>query len=94
MRSIGTPVRSAAIMAHVVSCPCPSGVAPLRTRTRPPSSSSTDPNSLAGAPAVISTYTAIPMPNAIGSSRGAPASLLGSKLVVTRGGEHTFEGLG
>ena len=53
--SIGTPRRSAMIIFHVVTCPCPYGVAPVNTRSRPSANSCTAPYSVGAAADVIST---------------------------------------
>ena len=55
MRSIGTPVASATIIAHVVAWPWPYGVAPLRTSRPPSSRTSIAAYSVLGSPAVTST---------------------------------------
>ena len=55
IRSIGTPVRSDTIIAHVVTWPCPYGVVPVRTIRLPSGCSSTAPNSDPPTPDVIST---------------------------------------
>ena len=51
----GTPRRSEASIAHVVSWPCPNGVAPVRTSTVPSASAVTVPNSPPPPLPVIST---------------------------------------
>ena len=62
----GTPRRSATSIAQVVRCPCPYGVVPVITRaaTSPDSSRSTSTMPSSDPPdiAVISTYTATPIP--------------------------------
>ncbi len=86
-RSIGTPVRSDTIIAHVVSWPCPNGVAPLRTRSRRPSSSSTAPNSVprrAGGDLDVDRDADAERDRVAGRPA---ARLLGPQLVVAGGGE-------
>ena len=94
MRSIGTPVRSDTTIAHVVSCPCPKGVEPLRTRSRP-SVEQLDRAELASG----CTRGDLDVHRDADAERdrivrGPAARLLGSQCVVVRGGRDALERLG
>jgi hypothetical protein len=70
---IGTPSRSAAIWANVVSCPCPCGEEELPITTRP--LGSTLASALSHMPPARSTYIATPVPlTGAPGRRGAPAA--------------------
>jgi len=64
--SSGMPSRSAAIIANVVSCPCPCENEPVRTIASPSGVISTWPNSVSAMPFVISTYVLTPIPSCLG----------------------------
>ena len=63
--SIGRPSRSLAIIANVVSCPCPCEKEPVRTIAPPSSVISTSPNSASPTGFVISVYVLIPIPSSV-----------------------------
>ena len=86
MSSSGMPSRSDTIMANAVAWPCPWADVPTRMVAVPSRWISTEPNSLLPPPAVISTYTATPMPELPSVPRGPPPGLLGSQLRRSRPG--------
>ena len=89
--SIGSPSRSAAIIAKVVSCPWPCENEPVRTIAPPSAVISTSPNSLLAERVRDLDVRAEPDPELRRAALVAPPPLLRAQLVVAGGAEREVE---
>ena len=89
--SIGSPSRSAAIIANVVSWPWPCENEPVCTIAPPSDVISTSPYSASPSGFVISVYELMPIPSSIAPPSLAAPALLGAQLLVAGGAQREVE---